>query len=154
MKTRLFLLAAALLAAFVCTGCKKENEALAVDNTSKIVGEWHCAPEQYDVDVYVAFYADGAFDEYQRIGEGRFRHYAGSWSVDKSTLSGIYADGTEWASTYTLSFEDNTMTLTANNDSAEAIVYTKTSIPAKVKDEAIEPLGPETLTRSEESRWF
>lgn len=154
MKTRLFLLAAVLLAALTIVGCQKEKSSPTVDNSAKIVGEWHCAPEQYDVDVYVAFYADGAFDEYQRIGEGRFRHYAGSWSVDKSTLSGIYADGTEWASTYTLSFEDNTMTLTANNDSAEAIVYTKTSIPAKVKDEAIEPLGPETLTRSEESHWF
>ena len=67
-------------------------------------------------------------------------------------LSGIYADGTEWGSTYTLSFEDDTMTLMVNNDSAEAIVYTKTTIPAEVKEEAIAPLGSET--RAEESGWF
>ncbi|MBR5865494.1 MAG: hypothetical protein IKY89_04410, partial [Alistipes sp.] len=67
-------------------------------------------------------------------------------------LSGLYADGTEWGSTYTISFSGDTMTLTANNESAEAIVYTMTTIPEEVKEEAIEPLGAET--RAEGERWF
>lgn len=151
MKARIYFLITALCAlAFV--GCGKEKDTPKVDNAAKVVGEWHCAPEGMDVDVYVAFDAAGTFDEYQRLGEGRYRHYAGTWSVNKSTLSGVYADGTEWGSSYTLSFDGETMTLTANNDSAEAIVYTKTTIPADVKDEAIEPLGTET--RAEEECWF
>lgn len=154
MKTRLFLLAAALLSAFIFASCQKENDTPNIDNASRVVGEWHCAPEAYDVDVYVAFYDDGKFDVYQRLGEGRYRHYNGTWSVTKNILSGVYADGTEWGSTYTLSFDGDTMTLTADNDSAEAIVYTKTEISTEVKQEAIEPLGPETLTRTEDSRWF
>lgn len=150
MKARIYFLTA-VLCALALVGCGKEKDTPKVNNATKIVGEWHCAPEGYDVDVYVAFDADGSFEEYQRLGEGRYRHYAGTWSVNKSELSGVYADGTEWGSTYTLSFEGETMTLTANNESAEAIVYTKTTIPAEVKDEAIEPLGSET--RAEEC-WF
>ena len=150
MKARIYFLTA-VLCALALVGCGKEKDTPKVNNATKIVGEWHCAPEGYDVDVYVAFDAAGSFEEYQRLGEGRYRHYAGTWSVDKSVLSGVYADGTEWGSTYTLSFEGETMTLTANNESAEAIVYTKTTIPTEVKDEAIEPLGSET--RAEEC-WF
>ncbi len=151
MKARIYFLMTALcVLAFV--GCGKEKDTPKVDNAAKVVGEWHCAPEGMDVDVYVAFDAAGTFDEYQRVGDGRYRHYAGTWSVNKSVLSGVYADGTEWGSTYTLTFEEETMTLTANNDSAEAITYTKVTIPAEVKDEAIEPLGTET--RAEEERWF
>ena len=150
MKTYIYLFT--LCAALAFVGCGKENDAPKVDNATKVVGEWHCAPEGYDVDVYVAFDAAGTFDEYQRLGEGRYRHYEGAWSVEKNVLSGVYADGTEWGSTYTISFSGDTMTLTANNESAEAIVYTKTEIPAEVKDEAIEPLGSET--RAEVEHWF
>ena len=151
MKARIYFLMTALCAlAFV--GCGKEKDTPKVDNAAKVVGEWHCAPEDMDVDVYVAFDAAGTFDEYQRLGEGRYRHYAGTWSVTKNELSGVYADGTEWGSSYTLSFDGDTMTLTANNESAEAMVYTKSVIPTEVKDEAIDPLGSET--RAEEERWF
>ena len=142
----------AMLAVLAFVGCGKEKNTPKVDNAAKGAGEWHCAPEGMDVDVYVAFDAAGSFEEYQRLGEGRYRHYAGTWSVDKSVLSGVYADGTEWGSTYTLSFEGETMTLTADNSSMEVVVYTKTTIPAEVKDEAIDPLGSET--RTEEVRWF
>ena len=151
MKAKIYSIISVLCAALLFIGCAKEKDTPKVNNATKIVGEWHCAPDGYDVDVYVAFDAAGSFEEYQRLGEGRYRHYAGTWSVDKSVLSGVYADGTEWGSTYTLSFEGETMTLTANNESAEAIVYTKCEIPAEVKDEAIEPLGSET--RAEEC-WF
>ena len=152
MKAKFYLLMTVLCATLALVSCGKEKNAPKVDNTAKVVGEWHCAPEDMDVDVYVAFDAAGTFDEYQRLGEGRYRHYAGTWSVAKNDLSGVYADGTEWGSSYTLSFDGDTMTLTANNESAEAMVYTKSVIPAKIKDEAIDPLGSET--RAEEERWF
>jgi hypothetical protein len=151
MKTKIYLLAAVLLAALTIVGCQKEKSSPTVDNSAKIVGEWHCAPEQYDVDVYVAFYADGAFDEYQRIGEGRYRHYNGTWTLNKDILSGVYSDGESWGSEYSVAFADNTMVLTSLNDSAEAMTYTKEQIPSEVIESAIEPLA----SRSEqESRWF
>ena len=154
MKTRICFLMIALCVAFTNVGCNKNNDTPTVDHSAKIVGEWHCSVEEYAADVYVAFYTDGMFDEYQRIGEGRYRHYAGTWSLDKETLSGVYADGVEWGSSYKVSFEGDTMTLTSTNESAEAITYSKEAIPAEVKDEAIEPLGPETFTRADDMRWF
>ena len=154
MKKRINLLIIALCAAFIFVGCDKNEDAPKVDNATKVVGEWHCVADEYDADVYVAFYADAKFDEYQRLGEGCYRHYAGTWSMTKDVLSGVYADGVEWGSSYKVSFDGDTMMLTANNDSAETMTYTKESIPTDVKDEAIEPLGPETLTRVDEVRWF
>ena len=148
---RLFLLAAALLSAYIFVGCQNEEDTPTVDLASKVAGEWHCSVEEYNSEVYVAFATDGTFDEYQRLGDSGYRHYAGSWNVKDGTLSGIYADGVEWGSSYTLSFDGDTMTLTATNDSAEAITYTKTAIPTEVKDSAIEPFA----SRTEDAiRWF
>ena len=154
MKTKFYLLMSLLCVALISVGCSKEKkqDAPKADNAAMVVGEWHCAPEGYDVDVYVEFAATGEFNEYQRLGEGRYRHYEGTWSMENSILRGVYADGAEWGSTYILSFDGDTMTLTANNESAEAIVYTKTTIPAEVKEEAIAPLGSET--RAEVEYWF
>ena len=154
MKAKIYSIISVLCAALLFIGCAKEKkqDAPKENDAAMVVGEWHCAPEDYDVDVYVEFAATGEFNEYQRLGEGRYRHYEGTWSVEKSVLSGVYADGTEWGSTYTISFSGDTMTLTANNESAEAIVYTKTTIPAEVKEEAIAPLGSET--RAEVEYWF
>jgi uncharacterized protein (TIGR03066 family) len=151
MKTKIYLLAAVLLAALTIVGCQKEKSSPTVDNSAKIVGEWHCAPEQYDVDVYVAFYADGAFDEYQRIGEGRYRHYNGTWTINKDILSGVYSDGESWGSDYTVSFADDTMTLTSTNESKETMTYFKETIPADVKSSAIEPFASRT---NDTTRWF
>lgn len=152
MKTNTLSIISVLCAALLFVGCGNEEDTPKVDPAVKIIGEWHCAPEGYDVDVYVVFGDEGDFDEYQRLGEGRYRHYNGTYIVDNGVLSGLYADGTEWGSTYTISFSGETMTLTANNESAEAIVYTMTTIPEEVKEEAIEPLGTET--RAEGERWF
>ena len=148
---RLFLLAAALLPAFAFVGCNKENETPKVNLAEKIAGEWHCTVEEYNAEVYVAFYADGQFDEYQRLGEGGYRHYAGTWTLEKDILSGIYADGSEWGSSYKVEFDNGTMTLTAQNESAEALTYTKEAIPSEVKDSAIEPF---TSRSEDDTRWF
>ena len=151
MKTRLFLLAVALLTAFAFAGCNKENDTPELKLADKLAGEWHCIVEQYNADVYVAFYADGKFDEYQHLGEGGYRHYAGSWTLEKDILNGSYSDGIEWGSSYKVSFDGETMTLTAQNESQEALTYTKETIPAEVKDSAIEPFASRA---EEDTRWF
>ena len=152
MKRLIYIFVALLLV--VTPGCKKNGSEATT--ATKLVGQWHCIAEELnvaeDIDVYVEFMADKSFNLYQKIGQGRHRHFTGTWSVSGDVLSGLYADGTEWGSSYTLSFDGDTMTLTANNESAETIIYTKTAIPAEVKDEAIEPLGTET--RAEVERWF
>lgn len=48
--------------------------------------------------------------------------YTGTWSLAKNVLSGKYADGTPWASTYKVALTDRMMTLSS---STETQVYTK-----------------------------
>ena len=154
MKRSLYLFVVALFA-LATVGCNKENTP--VDYTSLLAGEWHCAPEGMDVDVYVSFQTNGEFEHYQRIGDGGYRHYAGTWFVENDILNGTYSDGTEWGSSYLMRFEGDTMTLTATNESAEQNVYTKTSIPEEVKNSAIAPFSSRTIEDSEvntNTRWF
>ena len=134
MKKLLFILAALML---IATACKKEDKK--VDYKKSIVGEWHCTPAEIDADVYVSFAEDGSFDLFQKIGEGRHRHYTGDWAIEGKTLSGHYADGTDWGSAYTMDFStEGTMVLTALNGSEEAMVYVKEEIPSDIRNGAVE----------------
>ena len=154
MKRSLYLFAVALFALAI-VGCNKENTP--VDYASLLAGEWHCAPEGMDVDVYVSFQSNGEFEHYQLVGEGRYRHYTGSWYVENDILGGTYSDGTEWGSSYLMKFEGDTMTLTATNESAELNVYTKTIIPEDVKESAIAPFSSRSIDASDvelDARWF
>lgn len=135
MKKILFILTIILLT--VTTGCKKDKNP--IDYKSLVIGEWHCAPTNIDADIHAVFEEDGSFDLYQRVGEGRYRHYEGTWSSDKSTLSGTYSDGSDWGSSYKMDFDDdNTMILTALNGSEEVMTYLREAVPAEVKDSCID----------------
>ena len=152
MKARYYFLMLAL-SLFAIVGCEREKQQ-SVDLSVLVAGEWHCAPEAYDADVYVAFDTDGVFHLYQRVGEGRYRHYDGNWSVEKDVLRGVYSDGEEWGCTYKIAFDgDNTMVLTAMNDLAEALTYVREVIPATVRDESIAPLAARS-SADEQPRWL
>ncbi|MBR4028313.1 MAG: hypothetical protein IKJ08_01860 [Alistipes sp.] len=120
----------------VVTSCEKEPVTEPV--TEKIVGQWHCTPAEMDVDIYVEFCIDGSFNLYQKVGEGRHRHYTGTWNAMSDILSGIYADGSKWGSSYKVSFsEPDTMVLVSQNGSNETMTYTRETIPSDVKDGSI-----------------
>ena len=135
MKKLLFILTALMVIA--STGCKKEEKP--IDCMATLPGEWHYLPEGIDAEVYASFEEDGSFDLYQKIGEGRYRHYTGTWTCEGNTLSGVYSDEAAWGSSYTMDFKDNdNMTLTALNGSEEIMAYTRESVPSEVKDGCIE----------------
>ena len=133
MKKSIYILIALLL---VATGCKKDKP---VDHARLIIGEWHCTPETFEADVYLALDNDGTFDLYQQIGEGRHRHYSGEWELDGTTLSGTYSSGDDWGSGYQVSFSgDNTMSLKTLNGSEEVMKYSRKAIPSEVIKGSIE----------------
>lgn len=135
MKRILYILTALLLIT-ATTSCNKEKNPS--NKSIDISGEWHCMAEGFDAEVYVEFGIAGDFNLYQRVGEGRFRHYAGNWWVKGVTLSGNYNDGTPWGSDYSVAMlDEQTMTLTATNGSEETMTYTKESIPTTVKEECV-----------------
>lgn len=138
MKRLIYIFVALLLV--VTPGCKKNGSEATT--ATKLVGQWHCIAEELnvaeDIDVYVEFMADKSFNLYQKIGQGRHRHYTGTWSVSGDVLSGLYADGSEWGSSYAVEFSGmDAMKLTAKNGSKEVMTYTRETIPAEVLEGSV-----------------
>lgn len=138
MKRLIYIFVALLLV--VTPGCKKNGSEATT--ATKLVGQWHCIAEELnvaeDIDVYVEFMADKSFNLYQKIGQGRHRHFTGTWSVSGDVLSGLYADGSEWGSSYAVEFSGmDAMKLTAKNGSKEVMTYTRESIPAEVLEGSV-----------------
>ena len=132
MKKSIFILIALVLMA---TGCRKDKPA---DYAKLVIGEWHCVPETFEADIYLAIDEAGTFDMYQQIGDGRHRHYSGEWEINENVLSGIYSDGQSWGSEYQVSFSGgNTMTLKAMNGSDEVMGYSREAIPSEIIDGSI-----------------
>lgn len=115
------------------------NTEPTVTLASKIVGEWHSTSLPVTGDVYISLAEGSAFELYQKIGEGSFRLYRGTWKVDedKAVLSGKYNDGNSWAASYSVSIDKNVLTLTSENEAKEKSTYKKGSIPAEVKENCV-----------------
>lgn len=107
---------------------------------SKISNDWHCVVSDIDADIYLSLGSSFDFELYQKIGEGSYRLYKGTWELDEDTamLTGKYNDGVSWGSGYTvtLSEDGNSMTLTPSEE-AEDQVYRKESIPSEIKEKAV-----------------
>lgn len=145
MKNIIKLLIVVVSAVFACS-CGSKNDGPQVG--TRIVAEWHLVsvtgidsvPE-----VYIDFASGGSFELFQKIGEGRFRKYLGTYTVSGKKLSGKYADGEDWGSEYEVSFDGEDMLLTALNGSGEVCGYEKKALPASDKAEA------DLVTRSDMS---
>ena len=149
MMKRFFSLAALLLLCFVTAGCPdKPDDPDDPQVTLDITGEWQITQlttksvqvGDQTVDIYVAFTSAGNFDLYQMIGTGRYRHYAGSWSLSGNTLTGRYTDGSDWATSYTVTQDaGKTQLVLTAADGSETQTYRKQSIPQDVTANALEP---------------
>ena len=145
-----------LFAVVAMACCRKEEKPL------DITGEWRLSGIETKVSigdetvvVYLSFNADRSFMLYQMIVAGRYRAYSGSWFLSGNTLTGIYSDGRPWgAASYEVGMEGDILMLTAIDASGRALesdTYTRTSIPADVRDGAVahasvlSPLSPDVL---------
>ena len=106
----------------------------------KIAGEWHCVVSDMDADIYLSLASDNKFELYQKVGEGAYRLYRGTWTLDEKTavLTGKYNDGEAWGSGYgvVLSEDENTMTLEPSAG-GEGQTYRKEGIPSDVKENCV-----------------
>ena len=110
-------------------------------NLEKISGEWYWNSTEagVDMEVYVAFHTDATFDLYQKLGEGAFRHYTGTYTFDGVTLKGVYSDKTLWAHEYTVTLSADSLTMTYVGEDV-SITYVKKTIPFTVRHHNTEPL--------------
>lgn len=120
------------------TGPEEEIEEVT-DYAALAVGEWNYADPGYGADIRVSFEEEFTFNLYQKVGDGRYRHYSGTWSVEENIISGSYSDGSGWGSSYSLEFvDDDTMIMTALNESDDEMTYFREEIPASIKENVVE----------------
>ena len=84
--------------------------------------------------MYLNFTDDMKFEMFQKVGEGAYRLYRGTWNVEEDVLTGKYNDGEDWAAAYRITVDDKSLTMTSMNDAAEESTYTRTEIPENVRN--------------------
>ncbi len=102
---------------------------------STLLGNWkltsYCGAAA-DVDIYMTLNADNSFMLYQRDSHSNLVTLSGVWFYDSDTglVSGVYSDGTAWASGYyALGADADTLTWVSSENAAEVSVYTRSEIP-------------------------
>ena len=143
MMRKLFAMAALLLALAAC-GDNKDNPENGSGGGStntkvSVTGIWELASVStkatvgsVNVNVYIDFASDGSFSLYQKIGEGRYTLFTGTYSLSADNqLSGKYASGSSWGP-YSAAMSGSNLTLTSAGGK-ETDTYKKISaIPESV----------------------
>lgn len=135
MKKYLYLLFTAAIVLFAA-GCSNDDDGPNGVN-SGVVGEWHLTQwsqqEPRDFDVWIELLSDGTFQTFERVETSAYVKFYGDYAVDGARLSGRYHTGETWSYAFELSSDGNTLTMTTDKAS-EVNVYTRTKIPAEVRD--------------------
>lgn len=147
MKKVLYIVAAAVALLF-CASCQKESDAM----TAKLAADWHYTAEENGVkeDVWISFTADGAFEMFQKVGDGPYWYTQGEYALDPETkvLSGVYSDRYPWKYSYKVSISDKTLEMAAVELEGYKLTYNKETIPAQVREKSL------PLTKSEQVELF
>ena len=131
MKKILYIISALML--MVSCG-EKGGKQPELTLEQKLCTEWHSTTLSLDADIYLSFEENNTFELYQKIVEGAYRLYRGTWNLEKNLLTGKYNDGEDWAAAYNIAITNNILTMTSNNDAAEESVFEKAEIPSEIKE--------------------
>ena len=112
-----------------------------------IVGEWSltswAGQSEARPQIYIAFNEDNTFDLYQQQYSVVWFHFHGTYSLNGTTLTGSYEDGTPLASDYTVDYGtengERRLKLTKVSDNADVAIYAEKEVPAEIVDEAKDP---------------
>ena len=141
MRKILYMIFAAVL---LMAGCEKKETPKTP--TELICGQWHSTTGTEMRDIYSEFTSDGTFELYQQIGEGAYRLYRGTWSMEGSVISGMYNDGNPWAASYEVTFSGKSMTWKSKNEAGEISRYGLVDeIPQEVKENCIVVVKAENM---------
>lgn len=139
MKT-IYRIILTLSVAFAFISCGGSGGEDGPQVSTEIVAEWHLVSMSgvsSVPQVYVNFAQDLSFELYQKVGEGRYRKYTGTYAVTGSVVSGKYSDGEKWGSEYDASFDGGKLVLTAKNGSEEVCTYEKKALSESDKADAL-----------------
>ena len=132
------LYAFAVIALCVLPACQREGEEDIKGPKSALTGAWELSDittkanfGSVAVTVFIDFASDGTFSLYQKIGEGRYAKFTGTFALEDGSLSGRYSNGINWGP-YSAQLENTKLTLTTASGS-ETDVYIKIdAIPSTV----------------------
>ena len=135
MKKILYIFIAAIC---LLTSCEKQLKF-----PEKLYGDWYCHSTSLtstDVHVYVTFTGD-TFILYQKIGDGAYRVYNGTYTLNQGEygsciLTGEYSDGTPWGAEYVVVSSSNDTIVFTAGDVTDVYTRVKGGIPADVKNGA------------------
>lgn len=145
--TKIFV---AILALCAFAACEPDNNGGNGGGTvgdwsdsGSAVGEWALTEWNNSQDlpfgVYMRFNEDKSFDLYQHTSNVLWVHYTGTYSLNGNTLSGVYSDGVNWATSYTIKYNNNAEPKQIQLTSSDNVgIYTATTIPDAVIDQASE----------------
>ena len=124
---KILFAAASILA---LASCVKSEEALV----KKLAGDWYYETVESDVpvQVYVSFANDMTFQLFQKVGDGAFRRYIGTYTFDGTLLDGVYSDKTEWKEAKTVTIDGDVLTAVGVK-TGETITYVRKLVPATVR---------------------
>lgn len=124
---KILFAAAAVLA---LASCVKSEEALV----KNLAGDWYYETVESDVpvQVYVSFAKDMTFQLFQKVGDGAFRRYIGTYTFDGTLLDGVYSDKTEWKEAKTVTIDGDVLTAVGVK-TGETITYVRKLVPATVR---------------------
>ena len=157
--SKIFVAILALCTFAACEPNNGNNGGGEVDNlwsdSGSPVGEWVLTKwngsDELPFGVYMRLNEDNTFDLYQHTSNVLWVHYTGTYSLNGTTLSGIYSDGENWAKSYTIMYskqaEPKQIMLHSSNDEG---IYTETTIPDAVIDQATDAV----VARSSEGERF
>lgn len=137
MKNIFRLVSALLLAGMAAVSCGTKEKPLSVNGEWSLVRVESRAATIGDqtVVVYLSFESGGNFELFQKLGEGRYKKFTGSWTLSGDQLNGKYTTGEPWASSYTVSATEGELVLLSNSG-GECDYYVKTTIPPDVRENA------------------
>lgn len=157
--SKIFVAILALCAFIACEPNNNNNGGGGVDDiwgdNGSPVGEWTLTEWNSSRDlpfgVYISLNEDNTFDLYQHTSDVLWVHYTGTYTLNGSTLSGVYSDGVSWATDYTIKYnkvaDPKQISLTSTGNVG---IYTATTIPDTVIDQATEAV----VVRSGEVKRF
>lgn len=157
--SKIFVAILALCTFAACEPNNGNNGGGEVDNlwsdSGSPVGEWVLTKwngsDELPFGVYMRLNEDNTFDLYQHTSNVLWVHYTGTYSLNGTTLSGVYSDGENWAKSYTIMYskqaEPKQIMLHSSNDEG---IYTETTIPDAVIDQATDAV----VARSSEGERF
>ena len=124
---KILFAAAAVLA---LASCVKSEEALV----KKLSGDWYYETVESDVpvQVYVSFANDMTFQLFQKVGDGAFRKYTGTYTFDGTVLDGVYSDKSTWKEAKNVTFDGDILTAVGVK-TGETITYVRKLVPATVR---------------------